>query len=193
MAEAYVTLAEAAELEGLGYEALKKRVQRKEEALDIKTEKSETGGRGKVFIAVSSLSRQAQTAYKEQKRLEETHGEELDLSQAPWYVTSDPDWYMTNYKANYYKGIEMRSIVQKFLKELPQAGKKNRTKFTEDFAREHIHKDGRTFYRRVKTYYEAGAVERQIVANPNIKLNLSFFTLFPQIIPAFSSIPSDYS
>ncbi len=36
-------------------------------------------------------------------------------------------------------------------------------------------------------------VERQIVANPNIKLNLSFFTLFPQIIPAFSSIPSDYS
>ena len=37
------------------------------------------------------------------------------------------------------------------------------------------------------------SVERQIVANPNIKLNLSFFTLFPQIIPAFSSIPSDYS
>lgn len=157
MAEAYVTLAEAAELEGLGYEALKKRVQRKEEALDIRTEKSETGGRGKVFIAVSSLSKQAQTAYKEQKRLEETQGEELDLSQAPWYVTSDPDWYMANYKANYYKGIEMRGIVRKFIKELPQAGKKNRTKFTEDFAREHIRKDGRTFYRHVKTYYEAGA------------------------------------
>lgn len=40
---------------------------------------------------------------------------------------------------------------------------------------------------------ESEGVERQIVANPNIKLNLSFFTLFPQIIPAFSSIPSDYS
>ena len=157
MAEAYVTLAEAAELEGLGYEALKKRVQRKEEVLDIKTEKSETGGRDKVFIAVSSLSKQAQTAYRERKRLEETQGEELDLSQAPWYVTSDPDWYMANYKANYYKGIEMRGIAQKFIKELPQAGKKNRTKFTEDFAREHIHKDGRTFYRHVKIYYEARA------------------------------------
>ncbi len=157
MAEAYVTLAEAAELEGLGYEALKKRIQRKEKALDIKTEKSKTGGRDKVFIAVSSLSKQAQAAYRERKRLEETQGEELDLSQAPWYVTSDPDWYMANYKANYYKGIEMRGIVQKFIKELPQAGKKNRTKFTEDFAREHIHKDGRTFYRHVKTYYEAGA------------------------------------
>ena len=40
---------------------------------------------------------------------------------------------------------------------------------------------------------EQAIVERQIVANPNIKLNLSFFTLFPQIIPAFSSILSDYS
>lgn len=157
MAETYVTLAEAAELEGLGYEALKKRVQRKEEALDIKTEKSETGGRDKVFIAVSSLSKQAQKAYRERKRLEDKQGEEVDLSEAPWYVTSDPDWYMANYKANYYKGMEMRSIVQKFLKELPRVEWKNRTKFTDEFAREHIHKEGRTFYRHVRTYYEAGA------------------------------------
>lgn len=157
MAETYVTLAEAAELEGLGYEALKKRVQRKEEALNIKTEKSETGGRDKVFIAVSSLSKQAQKAYRERKRLEETQGEEVELSEAPWYVTSDPDWYMANYKANYYKGMEMRSIVRKFLKELPRVEWKSRTKFTDEFAREHINKDGRTFYRHVRTYYEAGA------------------------------------
>lgn len=45
----------------------------------------------------------------------------------------------------------------------------------------------------LQSQYRGEIVERQIVANPNIKLNLSFFTLFPQIIPAFSSIPSDYS
>ncbi len=157
MAEAYVTLAEAAELEKIQYNTMVVRIKRNEGTLDIKTEKSETGGRDKVFIAVSSLSKQARTAYRERKRLEEAFGEGLDLSQAPWYVTSDPDWYAANYKANYYKGIEMRGIVQKFLKELPLAGKGNKTEFTEEFAREHIHKDGRTFYRHVKAYYEAGA------------------------------------
>lgn len=59
---------------------------------------------------------------------------------------------------------------------------------SDSYQRNFISHRHRIFYGLLADY-----VERQIVANPNIKLNLSFFTLFPQIIPAFSSIPSDYS
>ena len=33
---------------------------------------------------------------------------------APWYVGTDLEWYMSTYKENYYRGIELRGIIQKF-------------------------------------------------------------------------------
>ena len=44
MAEVYVTLGEAAELERVKYNTMVKRVLRKQESFVTKTEKSETGG-----------------------------------------------------------------------------------------------------------------------------------------------------
>ena len=69
MAEAYVTLAEAAELEGVKYKTMAQRLSRKKQAFETKTEKSETGGRDVVLVAVSSLSKQARNAWKEREKL----------------------------------------------------------------------------------------------------------------------------
>lgn len=59
MAEVYVTLGEAAELEGVKYKTMAQRLSRKKESFVTKTEKSETGGKDVVLVAVSSLSKQA--------------------------------------------------------------------------------------------------------------------------------------
>lgn len=57
MAEVYVTLSEAAELEGVQYQTMARRTQRNKKNFVTKTEKSETGGRDVVLVAVSSLSK----------------------------------------------------------------------------------------------------------------------------------------
>ena len=44
MAEVYVTLSEAAELEGVQYQTMARRTQRNKKNFVTKTEKSETGG-----------------------------------------------------------------------------------------------------------------------------------------------------
>ncbi len=54
MPESYVTLNEAAKLEGVPYKTMAKRTQRKKEAFVTRTEKSESGGRDVVLVAVSS-------------------------------------------------------------------------------------------------------------------------------------------
>lgn len=63
MAEVYVTLGEAAELERVKYNTMVKRVLRKQESFVTKTEKSENGGKDVVLVAVSSLSKQARNAW----------------------------------------------------------------------------------------------------------------------------------
>ena len=57
MAESYVTLGEAAELEGVKYNTMVRRLSRKQDDFETKTKKSETGGRDVVLVAVSSLSK----------------------------------------------------------------------------------------------------------------------------------------
>ena len=64
MAEVYVTLGEAAELERVKYNTMVKRVLRKQESFVTKTEKSENGGKDVVLVAVSSLSKQANLSRK---------------------------------------------------------------------------------------------------------------------------------
>lgn len=56
MAEVYVTLGEAAELERVKYNTMVKRVLRKQESFVTKTEKSENGGKDVVLVAVSCLT-----------------------------------------------------------------------------------------------------------------------------------------
>lgn len=159
MAEAYVTLAEAAELEGIPYSTMARRTQRKKDVFVTKTEKSETGGRDVVLVAVSSLSKQARNAWREREKLKSftegiPEGREAELKpETPWYVDMDIDWYIENYKERYYKAVELGNVVRKFL----QYDEKDRTKYAEEFAQRHIGKGSRTLYRYTKAYLEASA------------------------------------
>lgn len=109
MAEVYVTLGEAAELERVKYNTMVKRVLRKQESFVTKTEKSENGGKDVVLVAVSSLSKQARNAWKEREKLKSFTEEFPDKKEdeqkpeVPWYVNTDVDWYIENYKERYYK------------------------------------------------------------------------------------------
>ena len=69
MAETYVTLTEAAELESIKRSSMRSRLMRDKDAFVTKTEKSGTGGKDIVLVAVSSLSKPARNAWKERERL----------------------------------------------------------------------------------------------------------------------------
>lgn len=159
MAEEYITLSEAAELEGIQYSTMARRTQRNPEAYKIKNEKSDIGGRNIVLVAVSSLSKPARNAWKRRMELAaytEMGGEEetgTPGQEAPWYVTADLDWYIDNYKKQYYKGVELGNVVRKFL----QYTDRDRTRYAEEFAQKYLGKGARTLYRYVKAYQEACA------------------------------------
>ena len=69
MAVTYVTLAEAAELEGIKRNSMQVRVARDKSAFITKEEKSKDGGKDIVYVAVSSLSKPARNAWKERDKL----------------------------------------------------------------------------------------------------------------------------
>lgn len=145
MAEVYVTLGEAAELERVKYNTMVKRVLRKQESFVTKTEKSENGGKDVVLVAVSSLSKQARNAWKEREKLKSFTEEFPDKKEdeqkpeVPWYVNTDVDWYIENYKERYYKAVELGNVVRKFL----QYDEGDRTKYAEEFAQKYLGKGQR--------------------------------------------------
>ena len=120
----YVTLTEAAELEGLKYDAIQKKIRRNSEGFITKIVKSESGGRDIVLVAVSSLSKQARVAWKEREKLkvyvadvstDETEVIEETATEKPWYVDMDLEWYISNYKERYYQGVELGNILREFM------------------------------------------------------------------------------
>lgn len=157
MADAYVTLNEAAELEGTTYATMQRRVHRNPEKFLIDKEQRETGGKEMIMVAISSLSKKARTAWKEREKLKavaEAPVQEADQAgETPWYVEEDIDWYIENRKEDWYKAMELGNIVREFL-EYDEMG---RTEFAETFAQERLGKGKRTLYRYTKAYQEASA------------------------------------
>ena len=157
MAEAYVTLNEAAELEGIGYETIKKRVQRSPEKFHVTMEQRQSGGKELVMVAVSSLSKKARASWKEREKLKTTAEapvqEAEETTEAPWYVGEDIDWYIEKHNSEWYKAMEIGNIVREFL----EYDEKGRTEYAETFAQERLGKGKRTLYRYAKSYMEAEA------------------------------------
>lgn len=158
MAE-YVTLIEAAELEGVKYKTMAQRLNRNPDKFDTMTEKSENGGKDAVLVAVASLSKKARNAWKERAKLKELsgtispEGEAQPKPEAPWYVEADVDWYIENYREQWYKGMELGNVIREFL----QYDGANKTEYAEQYAQEHLGSGKRTLYRYVKAYNEACA------------------------------------
>ena len=158
MAE-YVTLIEAAELEGVKYKTMAQRLSRNPDKFDTMTEKLENGGKDAVLVAVASLSKKARNAWKERAKLKELsgtispEGEAQPEPEAPWYVEADVDWYIENYREQWYKGMELGNVIREFL----QYDGANKTEYAEQYAQEHLGSGKRTLYRYVKAYNEACA------------------------------------
>ncbi len=161
MAEVYISLGEAADLENVKYNTMVQRLSRKPGEYDTRTEKSGTGGKDAVLVAVSSLSKQARNAWREREKLKALAevkddcggvdtGQELET---PWYVNVDIDWYIENYKESYYRAMELGNVIRRFL----QYDEGDRTKYAEGFAQENLGKGQRTLYRYAKAYLEASA------------------------------------
>ena len=157
MADTYVTLNEAAELESIGYDTMKKRIHRNPEKFLITKEQRETGGKEMTMVAISSLSKKARTAWKEREKLKavaEAPVQEADQAEdTPWYVEEDIDWYIENHKNEWYKAMELGNHIREFL----EYDDKGRTEFAESFAQERLGKGKRTLYRYTKSYMEASA------------------------------------
>lgn len=101
---AYVSLEEAAELEGISYETMKKRAQRSSDKMGVKKASRGSGGKEMTLVAVNSLSKLGQNRWKEREKLKEMAETAADLpeektkGQEPWYVNADYEWFEHQYR-----------------------------------------------------------------------------------------------
>lgn len=157
MAETFVTLEEAANFEGLSYEAIKKRIQRNPEGYKTKTE-ARDGGKDRVLVALFSLSKKARRAYKEARQIEEdVNGGDVVIENRtgqviPWYVEADLNWFLEKHKEEYYRAIEFAKQIQEFL----NYNDRERTAFAAEFA-SRLGISQRTLYRYSENYLAASA------------------------------------
>ena len=155
MAEKYITLDEAARLEGISYEAMKKKIQRNPEVYKIKTEASGAGGKERVLVALSSLSQKAIMAYQRKQELEvkrAIEGAESNDGDEAWYVGVEFSTYMQRYSSKFYKAVELAKQVEEFLK----YDGDNKTDYIKEFA-EGIGMSDRNFRRKIDKYLEGAA------------------------------------
>lgn len=169
MAEMFVTLEEAAGFEGISYDAMKKRVHRNPGIYKTKTE-SRDGGKDRVLVATTSLSKKARRAHKESQSID---GRDIVISERvsqeiPWYIDIDLNWYIENFSKQYYEAVEFSKHIQQFL----NYGDRDRTTFADEFA-EMLGMSQRTLYRYAQAYLEASAWAMKLSKEEN--KNYDFF------------------
>lgn len=156
MSDSHVTIAEAANLEKISYDAMRLKISRNAEKFKVKKERRKSGGQDVILVALSSLSPKAIKAWKEQQTLKELAGDiqsEEPSQETPWYVNEDIEWFQEHHKSEWYKAMELGNVVREFL----EYSEKGRTEYADTFAMERIGKGKRTLYRYVKAYQEAAA------------------------------------
>lgn len=155
MTDKYITLDDAAKVEGISYEAMKKKIQRNPEAFKIKTEAGETGGKERVLVALSSLSQKAIKAYQRKQELDvqrAIEGVESEDGDEAWYVGLELSSYMQRYSSKFYKAVELAKQVDEFLK-YDGDGK---TEYIKEYA-DRIGMSDRNFRRKIDKYLEGAA------------------------------------
>lgn len=154
MAEVYVPLEEAAELEGVDYETLKKRVQRNPKDFKPCEEPRENGGKPLKLVALSSLSKKARKAYKAKQKIDggDIVANARAGSNEPWYLSADIHWYIENHTAEYDQAAALSEQVKAFV----AYSQSERTAHAERFA-VNLGISSRSLYRHAQTYLEASA------------------------------------
>ncbi len=108
MIKVWLSIEQAAELEGITYNAMQLRTQSSKYM--IKEESATVGGKNRVLIELSSLSSKARRLYRQQKKLEVSGI--ADEDNAPWYVSIDVQSYKEKYPKQYNQAIEMKRYVE---------------------------------------------------------------------------------
>lgn len=116
MPDVYITLEEAAELEGIGYDTMQKRIRRNPAEFKTKTQPRESGGKDQIMLSVASLSPKARKAHKAALKVE---GSDVIIEQRaavqPWYVDVDLNHYIEVNKQQYYEAIQLSNRVKEFI------------------------------------------------------------------------------
>lgn len=159
--EEFLTLADAARLEGVDYDTIKKRVQRgTDQYITMEVQRL---GRPMKLLAVASLSPKARRAWQRERGLA-AQGRQTGPAQEappggaersetemkrPWYVEVDHHWYIENYRDAYYKALALTEVVR----ELHNYTGADKTGFSARLAEQHGLTQ-RTLYRLGKEYLE---------------------------------------
>jgi len=190
LAEIHVTLEEAAGFENISYDAMKKRIHRNPEKYKTKLE-ARDGGKDRVMVALSSLSKKARRAHKESQSIDGRDvviDERLNQEEIPWYLDIDLSWYINKFSKQYYKAVELAKHIQEFL----NYGDRDRTAFADEFAGK-LGMSQRTLYRYSQSYLEASAWAMKL--NKQDGKNYDFFKVlslcrkpkqkftFPSLLP----------
>ncbi|MEA4892625.1 MAG: transposase [Peptococcaceae bacterium] len=161
MAEVFLQLKEAADLEQINYNSVVQRLQRNPEAFETKTVPAgSAGGKDRILVALTSLSPKAQRRYQaEQSRTVKTD-EVTDViaekrikdGQAPWYIEVELEEYKAANPAVWAEAEKMADAVRNLLNYTGQ----ERTTRVEAKAQE-LGISQRSLYRRCEDYLEAAA------------------------------------
>lgn len=171
----WVTMEEAAELEGITYNAFQ--IRNSHGFYISKTEQNPNGGHALVYIDVSSLSAPAQERYRQRMRarINEQRKKRLEaMGEPPWYVSYDISAYMENYMEKFMKATEVAGIIKQYL-----CGKKehrgNLTQYCEKFVKDNFDRSPKQFLKLVQRYNEA-AVRAEICESEDGK-NHDYFKI----------------
>ena len=144
MSEEWVSLEVAAELEGVGYDAIRMRINRggylverdsdgRPDRVAPAAASSADGGRERVFVAVSSLSGEAQRRYKYRcdwaKRCEKYENRE-----EPWYVGMRLDVYIKEYEKEFYRATALRVDIERYISQKAECKRGEGTEFSKAYA-----------------------------------------------------------
>ncbi len=156
----WVSLSEAAELEGVEANTIVIRIRRQKTDSTVtapyivKTEPNASGGRDLVFIATSSLSEAAQAKLKRRERDALARAVRIEQEgKEPWYFDIPIAWYISEYKTEYHEKVALAGEIEKYLEQVAYQGK-NKTEFCKAFAAEHLGLSSNQFRRYINRYQE---------------------------------------
>lgn len=156
MEEIYISMKDAAELEGMLYRTFMKQVSRREENAEIvlRKEKILSGGKERKYIKLTDLSPKAQKAYRAMKKIDTEEGSDIVMEklppEEPWYLDTDVNWYIENHSQSYYKAVELSRLLQDII----NYSDADKTEYIIRKAAE-LGMSQRTLYRHMDKYLEA--------------------------------------
>ena len=116
MPDVFITMKEAAELEGVKYGTFAQRIARNPKQYKTRTQPQEGGGKEQVLIAVSSLSPKGRKAWRAAQKVD---GRDVVIEKrtesTPWYVGVDLNHYTEQNKKAFYEAVELAARVQDFI------------------------------------------------------------------------------